>query len=191
MLHTTFVEGAAPPLLPDCRTVVDLGGNIGLSTIYLARHFRGARFYVVEAVRENAEALRRNLAPLGDRVQIDHAAVWRSNEPVFIRPPEHAGSYGAFRCVSDGKGESVQGFTMASILERSGFERVDLVKMDIEGAEAGVFAEADWLNRVNALSVEFHGNARSESDFDAVIARRGMRIAAELPNRGVLAVRSL
>ena len=58
---------------------------------------------------------------------------------------------------------------MAAILEASGFDVVDLVKIDIEGAERAVFRQVDWLERVRALAIEFHGSAREEIGFDALM----------------------
>ncbi len=48
---------------------------------------------------------------------------------------------------------------IASVLEASGHERISVLKIDIEGAEAAVFDGnvQPWLRRVDCLLIEIHG----------------------------------
>jgi methyltransferase FkbM-like protein len=62
----------------------------------------------------------------------------------------------------------------------SGFTTVDILKVDIEGAEVQLFSgNLDWLERVRALLIEFHDESRQESDFDAIMRRYHFRIREE------------
>lgn len=114
--------------------------------------------------------------------------MWPKDEMIEVIPPALPGSYGATRVGKNGGGGAlVQGMTMDALIDRSGFERVDLLKMDVEGAEAGMFATgSDWLRRVRSLAVEFHGDARTDCDFDRIVAGHGMKIT-ELGNNGAFA----
>jgi hypothetical protein len=69
-------------------------------------------------------------------------------------------------------------------LVESGFERVSILKIDIEGAEAEVFAaECSWLERIDTLAIELHedsmfGNGRAVftqaiADTDFELSTRG------------------
>jgi FkbM family methyltransferase len=51
--------------------------------------------------------------------------------------------------------------TIASLLEEIGWDHVDLIKMDIEGAEVCVLnaLEPALLDRIGQLSIEFHGDS--------------------------------
>ena len=193
MFDLMFRLGTTPPIIPGCQTVIDLGGNIGLATIALARELPDLQSYVVEPDAGNIAMLERNLAPLVQkgRCRIERGAFWKKDELIEIVPPAVEGSFGAIRCVdSGGGGEKVQGMTMQTILDHAGFERVNLLKIDIEGAEAGLFeAGEDWLERVDTIAVEFHGAAREESDFDRVVGRHGLRMR-EAQNNGVIASRT-
>jgi Methyltransferase FkbM domain len=75
----------------------------------------------------------------------------------------------------------VEGYTMTEILDRSGFDRVDLLKVDIEGAERELFSSQDvsWLDRVGAIAIEFHEDSRSASGFDDTMIRNGFEICSE------------
>jgi hypothetical protein len=62
--------------------------------------------------------------------------------------------------------------TMDALLDGAGFDRIGVLKCDIEGAEAEVFADcASWIDRVDAMSVECHNDMmRSEALLAAVAA---------------------
>jgi hypothetical protein len=42
------------------------------------------------------------------------------------------------------------------LMNRHNLKQVDLIKIDIEGSEFALFALPDWLQRVNAISMEVH-----------------------------------
>jgi len=52
----------------------------------------------------------------------------------------------------------VRGITFAELVAENGIERVDLLKVDIEGAEKWLFNESadEWLPKVKTILVEFH-----------------------------------
>ena len=56
----------------------------------------------------------------------------------------------------DGK-QLVKGMTVRSIMDTFGFSFIDVLKIDIEGAEKEVFADtSEWISNVNSLIVELH-----------------------------------
>jgi hypothetical protein len=62
---------------------------------------------------------------------------------------------------------------VADLIEESGSGMVDLVKIDIEGAEAVVFSEpCDWIERVRMIAIEFHGEECRHAFFEAVKSYR-------------------
>jgi hypothetical protein len=72
----------------------------------------------------------------------------------------------------------VEAVTMQDILSREHVKRVDLLKIDIEGAGVELFpGDVSWLDNVHAIAVEFHGDSRQQSQFDEIIARYGFRVA--------------
>jgi hypothetical protein len=63
---------------------------------------------------------------------------------------------------------------MAELFQKYSIEKIDLLKMDIEGAEAMAFeSSAQWLDRVGWVLMELHPHAMSVSQLiDAVTASR-------------------
>jgi hypothetical protein len=131
-----------------------------------------------------------------DNVTLVEGGLWSHSGLLRIENPED--DSWSFRCVpADGPGEGVfSAFTVGEIIDRSGADRCDLLKLDIEGAEANVFAPGalDWLDRVDAILVEVHGDealanvtaACPETLFDC--SRTGEKlllIRKDRSNRGV------
>jgi FkbM family methyltransferase len=74
----------------------------------------------------------------------------------------------------------VQARTLASIAQELDHDRIDLLKLDIEGAEYPVLAEADLVSLgVKILCVEFHNTAGVQTMLASVrnVERQGYRLA--------------
>src|SRR5438309_225550 len=57
----TQVYGEVKFWLSEAQTVIDLGANIGLASIYFMHHYPGCRVLAVEPDPENYDVLRQNL----------------------------------------------------------------------------------------------------------------------------------
>jgi hypothetical protein len=84
-------------------------------------------------------------------------------------------------CGPDEEGD-LEGIDIGSLLAASGHERISLLKIDIEGAEAVVFSEhcGTWLDRVDTIAIELHDDSSFGSGsgaFHSAIAGRGFRIS--------------
>ena len=184
------VYSSVPRCLNGCRTIVDLGANTGLATLYFASAFPGANVFSVEPHPENYAILRQNIRQLGNRCRTLQAAVWNNDGKLAQSGSSPAYGHDAFRFREDASNPhnaTIEALSMQTIFERSGFDRIDLLKVDIEGAEVQLLQGAgDWLTKVNAIAIEFHGNSRAESGFDQLT--QGFRIADESPHT-VLAIR--
>jgi hypothetical protein len=70
--------------------------------------------------------------------------------------------------------------SMNDILKFAQFEKVDLLKVDIEGAEIELLGgDLAWLNHVGAIAVEFHGDSREVSRFDRIIRANRFGVRCE------------
>lgn len=137
---------------------VDLGANIGLTVADNARRFPEARFVAVELDPENTELCRRNVASWADRIDVLQGAVWtQDGEISFAR---EAFMENAFHVV-DGPGVATRALSMDTILSHvPAGERIDWMKMDIEGVEAQLLSgpAAAWAERVDAIGLQVHGD---------------------------------
>jgi FkbM family methyltransferase len=183
-------------VIKSCRFVIDLGGNIGLSALYFAAHYPDSQILIVEPSDSSHQLLVQNLSSLvaAGRCQIIKAAVWNRSGQLLRGEMSEPHHFSKFRIqeMSDSAatGGSIMGLSMMELLKTSGFPRVDLLKIDIEGAEVKVFeGDLDWLDLVRAIAIEFHGDSRTEIDFDNIMKRRGFRLVDD-GNHTVIAFRS-
>lgn len=149
---------------PDVRFVLDCGANIGCATFFLLSHYPDARAVVVEPDAANMALCRKNLEPWGDRVTFVESGVWSASVPLVVER-------GAFRDGAEwsiqvrparpGEAPDLTALTVPDLLARAGFPRADILKMDVEAAEAEVFDDRapEWLARVGTLVIELHGPA--------------------------------
>jgi FkbM family methyltransferase len=160
MLRDTFRDGVHPPppevAARGVRWIVDLGANAGVTVADNARRFPHARIVAVELDPGNAEAARRNTRSWADRVEVLQGAVWESDGEV---PYEHAAGHEYGFRVTEGAASTTRALSMATILSHvPAGERVDYVKMDIEGVEARLLSgpAAAWTARIDSISLQVH-----------------------------------
>ena len=181
--------------VPVFRTLIDLGANIGLATLYLAQNSPGCRVLAVEPNPDTYRLLEHNLGPLSraGRCKTLKAAVWGTHGLLSAVPgagPDRFSMFAVREASTSAEDESkVQGCTMPELLEYGRFDSVDLVKIDIEGAEVELFkADLRWLDRVRSVAIEFHGDTREACRFDSTMNLRGFEILQH-GNHTVLAVK--
>ncbi len=143
----------------DPRFIIDAGANIGSASIYFARRFPNARIIAVEPEKDNFEMLCKNAEPYPNIVPIQ-AALWSERTMREIQD-RHTGSLGFTISETTNRkqatGQKVDCLTIQDLMEQHGIDRIDLLKMDIEGAEKEVLGNSDgWINKVNALTAELH-----------------------------------
>lgn len=132
---------------------IDVGANIGLTTIAFARRLRLGHVVCVEPSPENARLLRENLRRNGIAAIVIEAAVGdRDGTASFVR----ARSANMGR-IGEG-GEDVRVVSMGTVLAAvPAAVRIGLLKIDIEGAEADILrGSLSWLSRVDHVVMEIH-----------------------------------
>jgi FkbM family methyltransferase len=156
------------------RLIFDLGANVGYSSAYFLNVFPTASLVAVEPDPANFDVCRANLAPYSGRVQVICGAVWgRRSQLALSRGTFGDGREWASEVVetTEKSGlETVQGWDVPSLLELAGQEKIDLLKVDIEGSEISVFGpeSSSWLPRVRNICIELHGPKCDEVFFHAL-----------------------
>jgi FkbM family methyltransferase len=144
--------------------ILDGGANIGISAIHYKRLFPDAVITSFEPDPRACDCLRRNLVANGIHdVEVVEKALWTSSgRTSFFSEGADANRV---VCASDeiehltsltpaAKQFEVETVRLADYLART---RFDLVKLDIESAEAEVIVDAgETLRNVNNLVIEFH-----------------------------------
>jgi FkbM family methyltransferase len=132
----------------------DIGANIGwytllFSTLTKANEFR-PNVHAFEPVTHSFEALQNNvcLNDLKGRVALNKVALTESNgtERIYVFPdlPEGHSSLAPMAATS-ARSETVVAMTLDDYLEQSRIPRIDIMKVDIEGAELLMLRGADSI----------------------------------------------
>ncbi len=161
-----------PVPLEGVETVVDLGANIGLASIYLAGRLECKRLLAVEPDHANLSIARANFAANATPVELIPAAVGPSDgEARFSRARD--ANLGHL----DESGVLVEVVSMRSLFARlPEGSMADLVKLDIEGGEQALLdGDRSWLRRVRALMIEFHPKVVEMERLIEVLRGEGFR----------------
>jgi FkbM family methyltransferase len=168
---------AALQSLSDVKTVVDAGANIGTASVFFLSAFPKCRVVSLEPDAGNFAVLECNVAPYGDRAKPIQIALWGTEESLVVsRGGFRDGAEWSFQVTKTERGSSceVQGTTISALIEELGWDTIDILKIDIEGAEREVFSAIDTavLNRVRTIAVELHDN-EARQVFERAIAPFG------------------
>lgn len=138
------------------RSLIDLGANIGLTTVWLTRHYTIEQIVAVEPDPNNLLVLKKNF---------DANNIKASVIPAAISPVD---GYGHFENSADSnlghlsdRGTPVKLSTMTSILDSCpSITPVDVMKLDIEGGEEQLLTgDLTWLQKIRFIIAELHPNA--------------------------------
>lgn len=153
-LATDYLAG-----LPARPFVVDLGANVGLFSLMCAHRHRAAVVEAYEPAPPNCEQFRINVSAnkaLNERVTLHQAAVGPERGRIRLSYEENApASANVF--ASTGKLFDVEVVSLTDVVNEI-LGRVDLLKIDIEGAEYELLRGADrelWT-RIDAIALELH-----------------------------------
>jgi FkbM family methyltransferase len=155
--HDIFVLGSLTfDTTNQTPRILDCGANIGLASLFYKRRYPAARITAFEADPAIAALLAHNVRANGAAdVEVVAAAVWTEAGQVSFRADgADAGAVVSAGGGREGGATRVPAVRLADWLAR---ERIDLLKLDIEGAEAAVLADCEGvLENVNAILLEVH-----------------------------------
>ncbi len=156
--------GSSLPFEP--RVIVDAGAYTGLSAIYFANRYPEAEIIALEPDPENYRLLTRNVGAF-ERILPVHAALWfEDTELTLYRRPEghwassiHAAGLGSGGSKAD---RPIPAMRIETLMSRFAVPEIDVLKVDIEGAEKEVFEHSSaWINRIGAIFIETHDRIRA------------------------------
>lgn len=138
--------------------IVDAGAYIGDTSAYFLSRFPTSRIIALEPNEDSFPLAQRNLLPYGDRATLLKIALWNEVTTVSFCGIQTGAAIGP-------SGTEVPTETIASLMTKFNLDFIDLLKLDIEGAEAQVVPSGvgGWLNKVGAILLETHGSEIEES----------------------------
>ena len=144
-----FMARTAAPRILDC------GANVGVASMFFKSRYPQASITAFEADPALGDICRRNVARLpGPPVQVETAAIWtHDGEVEFVCEGADSGAIASIDPTLTGRKVVLAARRLRPWLN----ERIDLLKIDIEGAEVPVLRDcADLLHNVGSLAIDLH-----------------------------------
>ena len=143
--------------------IIDAGANVGYSSVYFSSCFPGAEIACNEPDAGNVEVLNRNLAGpvLEGKVRVFRNGLLGSDSRSIVTNNDFRDGRDwsvTVEEVEGGEGD-LTSISVEEVLRQMNWDRVDLIKMDIEGSEKLVFEDVSclrFLERTTALAIEIH-----------------------------------
>ena len=148
---------------PEPRLIIDGGAYVGYTTLYFANRFPEARVLAIEPAEENFLILGKNTAACPN-VRLVRGGLW--NRKCLLKLGNPDGLHWSFQVDEAAAGEgadprgddAIEAFTIPELIRMAGGGRIDILKLDIEGAEKVLFGPGceDWLDSVRVIMIEMH-----------------------------------
>jgi FkbM family methyltransferase len=166
-----FEEAYRLPFEDPSGVLLDLGANIGMTSLWLAKRYSFTQVIAVEPDPNNAALVRQNLELNGIAGQVLEAA---------IGPKEAMARFEFSEFSNLGKlsesGPLVPMISVATIIQKFAVTRFALIKIDIEGGEQELFdGPTEWLARTDAIIIEFHPTIVDYLRLTGLVRSKGFR----------------
>lgn len=158
----------------DGDVVIDIGGNIGTVSIYLAKKYPFLKIYAFEPVKQNYENFLKNIELNNinkDIIKVFNLAITKDRRDVILTSPFYnSGASNIYDNYSNGivlnNDISIKSITFDDIFSNNNISKCKLLKIDCEGAEYEILYSANVENLKNCeyMRAEFHGKKSKQKD---------------------------
>lgn len=171
------------------KRIIDAGANIGDETARFLVHYPGASLIAVEAEKSNYDILAKNF--LGrPKVKLVCGGLWPVRTNLKVIPGD---SMEAFRVVETQETkETIPAYTVSDLMQMMSWPDIDILKLDIEGAEYELFARNynEWIDKVKVFIFEAPNGDRPGSTQIIYRALNGLDFNSFVCGENLVLIRS-
>lgn len=145
------------PLHVKPKTIIDAGANVGLASRFFKMKYPDASVVLIEIDKGNLDMIDKNLASYTE-VHVMDKALYNKKAYFKVEDPFNATNSFVVKEVSSEENYDIEAITISEILEQQQWKEIDILKIDIEGAEKQLFSSnyENWLPKVNVIMIETH-----------------------------------
>lgn len=137
-------------------TIIDAGANIGLTSVYFASKYPNATIVSLEPETENFKLLKNNTQYYAN-VYPMFAGLWNQSGHLNITHTTEGNNAFRVEILPEYQEGSIAAFSVSEIMRLQNWTTLDVLKLDVEGAEKEIFEEnTEWLPNVKMIAVELH-----------------------------------
>lgn len=133
------------------KKIIDGGAYTGLSTFYWAKSFPKSQVVAIEAEKSNFDLLRKNVQINNlSNADVYNKAIWSNEEQLCISREKMDKRPWAFAVEirKNQQTDEVSGISLSKLRTDLSIDKIDILKLDIEGAEREVFLEDNKISEV-------------------------------------------
>lgn len=151
--------------------IIDAGANVGFASLFFKLKYPDSKIALVEIESENIKMIEKNLKGLKD-VKIYHKGLFNKKAFFKVEDPFNATNSFVIKEVTENEPYDIESTTVDEIMTENNFQTVDVLKIDIEGAEKDLFEKdyESWLPKVKIIMVETHDRMVPKSAFTVMSA---------------------
>ncbi len=152
------------------KVIIDLGANVGYASVLFANRYPDAKIIALEPEDNNFAIAQKNIQPYNN-ITLIKGAVWNKPEQINVVDKKHGE---AAYMIEPGEGEhAVRAYTIPEIMQLTGTNNIDILKIDIEGSEKEIFENGfeEWVPVTKLIIVETHDRYKpgtSKAVFSAI-----------------------
>ena len=147
------------------KVIFDIGGNIGITSVYLASIFPDAKIYTFEPLPDNYEILKKNIQKY-DNIEAFNIGLGSKNGNFKVYLSDDSENFGGVSFYPDPIGNKSDSYISCEVkninemMEKLNIELIDLIKIDTEGAEYDILMalHEKILRNTSWITGELHGN---------------------------------
>ena len=145
--------------IKNAKVIIDAGACIGIFSRMMNQLDKDALIIAIEPEKNNFNLLKENLK-YSSNIICKENGLWNKKCKLIV---EHSktGEWG-FTVKESEENVDVEAIRVQDIIKQFKIERIDILKVDIEGAEVEVFDNNadEWLDKVKMCVIEFHERKR-------------------------------
>jgi FkbM family methyltransferase len=176
------------------KRIIDAGANIGDETARFLVHHPDVSLIAVEAEKSNYDILVKNFQSRPN-VKLVIGGLWpvRTNLKVISGASPPGLEMQAF-CVVETQEtkDTISGYTVSDLMQMMDWTEIDILKLDIEGAEYELFTRncKEWIDKVNVLIFELPDGDRPGSTQVIYRALEGLEFNSFICGENLVLIRS-
>lgn len=155
--------------------VIDIGANVGFFSIVAWYKLPAAKILAYEPIARNFKILQKNIEGISpSQLLVHHAAVSDVAGEIVLKFNDQAITTSASLLTNSAGSteEKVRSTTLAAIFDENNLQKVDLLKMDCEGAEYCIVynSPAELFERINCIAMETHPGQATHENTPSMVA---------------------